>query len=754
MLSFSRPPHKLRCGRLFLNHQTSLFIITSTILFLAITATVKVTAPTTATTATTEAVATDLKLEGASIVVGAKTKLVATVTPANAKVTFESKDPDIATVDAEGNVTGVKAGTAVITATSGTKVATAKVTVSDKNTVKSVEMLNAVQAKVSFNTDVKAEATNFLSATNQATSITKLSDSEYIVTFDASIEEKKFTVNPVETKENSAIKTAEYVVSKTAKDTTAPTIESVDASTNGDLTKITFTVSEPLKARPNTGEVAVAGQYAKTVTDKNNAKTGKQEITATFDKKLDTDKALTLTVYNMEDKATKANKTIEATKEFTAKIDKEAPTVEATAVSDHVIRLTFSKDLADDSDFTTANVGQYLKVVDASLAPVTVNKVEAVKDTKNQFDLTLTGLYSGQETTKTVTIVLTKDKFVDLLGNKVGTTTKSVSFTKDTVAPSIESVSYKTDADGKVAAIVFTASEELSAADASKLFTINSKGVAGDTGKVAGVTLKAATVDKNVATFKLSSETKLSGKYTLSLAKGFATDKALAGNESAAKDFSIDFGAAEATDATFQVSSVTVDNKNKITVVFAEPVDTDDARNKSNYAFNRATLPEGTPAITLNEAGTEAYIPLPASSVAKDASTATFKVSGIKSADGKKTVETTLKTGLTVKDTVAPAIKSIRVVNGVILVDITEEGTLNTTVDSEKVSINGTALEAGDLTLTKGTGSDANSYVLTSKANTAKLVKGAQVTFDEGAIKDSNNNESARAAVTITEDKK
>ncbi len=61
---------------------------------------------------------------------GERTKLTATVTPAGDKVSFASSDTDVATVDADGNVTAVKAGTAVITAetSSGAK-ATCTVTV-------------------------------------------------------------------------------------------------------------------------------------------------------------------------------------------------------------------------------------------------------------------------------------------------------------------------------------------------------------------------------------------------------------------------------------------------------------------------------------------------------------------------------------------------------------------------------------------------------------------------------------------------
>lgn len=70
-----------------------------------------------------------------SILVGASETLAATVSPkdaANKKVTWKSDKPTIATVDANGKVTGVAAGEAIITVTTddGGKTATCRVTVS------------------------------------------------------------------------------------------------------------------------------------------------------------------------------------------------------------------------------------------------------------------------------------------------------------------------------------------------------------------------------------------------------------------------------------------------------------------------------------------------------------------------------------------------------------------------------------------------------------------------------------------------
>ena len=74
----------------------------------------------------------------ASVVVGGTVNLTATVTPANADdktVSWTSSNNSVATVDANGVVTGVATGTATITATAGGKSATATVTVANGVTV-------------------------------------------------------------------------------------------------------------------------------------------------------------------------------------------------------------------------------------------------------------------------------------------------------------------------------------------------------------------------------------------------------------------------------------------------------------------------------------------------------------------------------------------------------------------------------------------------------------------------------------------
>ncbi|MCI1985322.1 MAG: Ig-like domain-containing protein [Lactobacillus sp.] len=68
----------------------------------------------------------------ATVAVGATVQLKATLAPANATnqaVTYKSSDTGILTVDNAGKVTGVKAGSADVTATSADGGKTAKATV-------------------------------------------------------------------------------------------------------------------------------------------------------------------------------------------------------------------------------------------------------------------------------------------------------------------------------------------------------------------------------------------------------------------------------------------------------------------------------------------------------------------------------------------------------------------------------------------------------------------------------------------------
>ncbi|MGN0812569.1 MAG: Ig-like domain-containing protein [Candidatus Coproplasma sp.] len=78
--------------------------------------------------------------------------LSVTVVPSSASVTWASSDPTIATVTDRGNVLGIKEGTAVITATAGSKVASCTVEVIDGAILEVKDETEEVISKVTGNT--------------------------------------------------------------------------------------------------------------------------------------------------------------------------------------------------------------------------------------------------------------------------------------------------------------------------------------------------------------------------------------------------------------------------------------------------------------------------------------------------------------------------------------------------------------------------------------------------------------------------
>ena len=87
--------------------------------------------------AVSTATALSISADSASVVVGDTTSVTATTTPADARVVFTTSNPNVATVSNAtsnhvGAITGVGAGTAVITATSGSYSAPCTVTVQEE----------------------------------------------------------------------------------------------------------------------------------------------------------------------------------------------------------------------------------------------------------------------------------------------------------------------------------------------------------------------------------------------------------------------------------------------------------------------------------------------------------------------------------------------------------------------------------------------------------------------------------------------
>ena len=173
-----------------------------------------------------------------SIQVGGTETLTATVLPedaTNQNVTWKSDKPEIATVDANGKVTGVKAGEATITVTTedGGKTATCKVTVSDKEIKVTGVKLNKSETSLLVGGNETLTATVLPEgATNQ--NVTWKSDKPEIATVDANgkvtavkVGEATITVT---TEDGGKTATCKVTVSETSVAVTGVTLNKTETS--------------------------------------------------------------------------------------------------------------------------------------------------------------------------------------------------------------------------------------------------------------------------------------------------------------------------------------------------------------------------------------------------------------------------------------------------------------------------------------------------------------------------------------------
>ena len=244
-----------------------------------------------------------------SIQVGGTETLTATVSPkdaANKKVTWESSNAAIASVDANGKVTGVKAGEATITVTTedGGKTATCKVTVSDKEIKVTGVKLNKSETSLLVGGNETLTAATVLpeDATNQ--NVTWKSDKPEIATVDANgkvtavkVGEATITVT---TEDGGKTATCKVTVSETSVAVTGVTLNKTETSIFvGGSETLTATVApadatnQKVTWKSDKPEIATvdangkvtgvkAGEATITVTTEDGSKTATCKVTVTI----------------------------------------------------------------------------------------------------------------------------------------------------------------------------------------------------------------------------------------------------------------------------------------------------------------------------------------------------------------------------------------------------------------------------------------------------------------------------------------
>ena len=390
-----------------------------------------------------------------SIQVGGTETLTATVSPkdaANKKVTWKSSNAAIASVDANGKVTGVKAGEATITVTTedGGKTATCKVTVSDKEIKVTGVKLNKSETSLLVGGNETLTATVLPEdATNQ--NVTWKSDKPEIATVDANgkvtavkVGEATITVT---TEDGGKTATCKVTVSETsvavtgvtlnktaltlnigASETLSATVAPADATNK----KVTWKSSDAAVATVDTnGKVTAvkAGEATITVTTEDGGKTATCKVTVKPNLVSEITLAA-LAIYVGESKAVTATvKPDDATnKELTWKSsDESIATVDATGkvtgvkIGTTTITAT-ARDGSGVSGSCTVTVLSHVKKVTVTPANLTLGK-------NKSYTLTATvdaqpGTDTGVTWTSSDTTIATVDATGKVTAtDKVGTVT-------------------------------------------------------------------------------------------------------------------------------------------------------------------------------------------------------------------------------------------------------------------------------------------------------------------------------------------
>ncbi|QHZ54684.1 hypothetical protein M655_002850 [Brevibacillus sp. NSP2.1] len=591
--------------------------------------------------------------------------------------------------------------------------------------VESVSAINATQVLVKFGVAVDendAVTKSYYSVGGKNPQAVEVVDSKTVKLTFASAAEVELTngavvIEPVKTADDEFKSTARYAGLLSFEDTVNPTVSTVVSTSKTNVADtVTVTFSEPIKSL---GAVKIDG----VVKSADNFKAG--DSTAKFiGLSLDASQSHTIQFVGLTDQGDNVEANL--TKSFNVTTDAVAPTAQLSAQGDSTIIVTFDKKM--DVNSVKAALADTAKVVKGeTLADVGYYSADVVPNSDDkQFFIKVKDQLFTDATTRTLTVVL-PGTMKDSLGNTVAATTKQVTLTKDTVAPTLDSLSFKRDNDKNVTAIVLNVSEGLPATKItpsdSNLTIVDENGVlVKTTAFLGGLKEFTPAAGAKQLVFDAKTKGKLSGKYTFTFANGFVADNSQAANKSASKSFTLDFGAADSSNE-FEIADTTegkgkaIDastTPNVIVVNFGTTVKggsvTGSATDVNNYTLNGSALPAGT-TITLDADKKVATITLPAESIAKTDTAAVFTISNVLNTANAKIKYTT--TTVPVKDNVVPVLNSaVLSSDNTITFGFSETLKTDPAKGDVVVTVNGKTLNVADLAPVKGSGLNAGKYVL------------------------------------------
>lgn len=537
---------------------------------------------------------------------------------------------------------------------------------------------------------------------------------------------------------NGTALASKYTSILTVNDTTAPQFVSATAKAKTSTTTFTLKFSEPVVV--TSGVVKVNGVAAAV-----GAGSTLDELTVTTSSALEAGKTYNVELLNFTDFA--GNLLASHNTTVTVEADTTAPAVTNVAVvGDSLIEVTFDKAI----NVSSLVKGTSVKLLDANAndyAAANIGTIVAKPNTSGktiQFPLVNTPPFPFVNNSFQGTILFT-DAVTDTAGNKIAPTSKSVSITKDTIAPSVASLSFKkastTGSYAGVAltngAIVIKFSEKV-AKDATIVATnwklIDNNGADVTSTYLTNAELTAAVVNADDETELViplkTAVTTASGitSFTVRMPAGQVDDLSLGANTNAAYvgTVAVEAGTTPANDTTAPIVSyigVNANNQIELAVTEAEALDNSTVLNLNNYRLDAKPLPAGT-YITIGTAvgGVyPVYINLPAG-VTAESRDYSLNVSGIKDAAGN-TSTAFFSNSVTLVDDVQPELTSATLNNdGTISLGFSEDlqNATDPAVTDLVVTINGKVLAdttAGGTVayaLTPVTvGAEAGKYVLT-----------------------------------------
>ncbi|QSF44751.1 Ig-like domain-containing protein [Paenibacillus tianjinensis] len=442
-------------------------------------------------------------------------------------------------------------------------------------------------------------------------------------------------------KTDTGVKVTPYTTLLTVADTTAPTIVSVTSTAKATTNKVVVKFSEPVQD----GAVAYVDGVSATVPT-GSARSSLDEVVLTTSTTLVTGKTYDVSFLNVKDFAGNYIAPNPTKTTVTVVADVELPTISSFAVSgEDTIKVVFSKAVDINSlngVFTLLNSNG---VSQGTLVPSKGSDSKTFTLKTPTIPVFTNGVFNG-------TVVIGAG-IRDLLGNvTTATSTQAVTFTKDSVAPTVSSVTYTSTG----LAVKFSENVEVKGSS----FTL----VNDATGVPTPVTVATYKNEDGVVTF--NNVTGLAaGSYTLRLPAGFVVDLSSSANKSAATVLPVTITATTSTDSkapVFISAPVVVptpksasDQQVTYTIQDASGLNLNTVRDINNYTLDSKALPAGS-YVTTNYTGkasdnlvVNVYIPSSGISASKGFD---FLITGVQDAAGNAITPQLAKLALV--DGVAP----------------------------------------------------------------------------------------------------